>query len=126
MVKGRALARVKEEKVTELIYIKMDGARGYDLFWGSSKLRGPGLGGIDSLRVSLGTVGSPSKQGFVLHFKVSCNREGSQQCPATHGGSQFRPSPGPWPLNFKEPQTKSWSVLWFKNHQNFQKSIFVH
>ena len=46
MVKGRTLARVKEEKVTELIYIKMDGARGYDLFWGSSKLRGqgPGLG----------------------------------------------------------------------------------
>ena len=33
------------------------------------------MGGIDSLRVSLGTVGSPSKQGFVLHFKVSCNRE---------------------------------------------------
>ena len=37
-------ARVKEEKTTELIYIKMDGARGYDLFWGSSKLRGQGPG----------------------------------------------------------------------------------
>ncbi len=42
----------------------------------------------------------PPEPSFEFYFVVLCNREGSQQCPVTHGGSQFRPSPGPWPLNF--------------------------
>ena len=98
----------------------------HDLFLRFLKIKGPGPRAWAELTPSVchWALLAPhqSKDLCSTSRSHATGRGANQQCPVTHGGSQFRPSPGPWPLNLATQRNISISLYILKGKIHLNNS----